>query len=91
MEAGVENLKEVLWSHGIIKAGGSLHPGGTPRTYFGPIRQLCKWRLQEEGGHNEVDFWNMYMVAQEVLQDAEPRKQAGPLVRCGGLALQVIC
>lgn len=65
----------------------SLHPRGT---YFGPIHQFRKRRLQEEGGHNEVDFWNMHMVAQKVLQDTESRKQAGALVRHGGLALQVI-
>ena len=91
MEVGVENLRELPSSRGIRKPGVSLHPGGIPGTYFGPIRQLCKWRLQEEAGHNEVDFRNMHMVAQKVLQDAEPGKCAGVLVRCRGLALQVIC
>lgn len=64
---------------------------GAPRTYFGPICQLCQWRLQEEGGHDEVDFRNMNMVGQKVAQDSEPRKQAGALVKHGRVALQVIC
>ena len=89
IEVAVESLKELSRSHGM-RPGMSLYPRGTPKTYFGPIRQLCKWRLQEEGGHNEIDFWNMHMVAQKVFQDAEPRKQAGALVRHGRVALQVI-
>lgn len=70
----MENLREPPWSHRIRKPGVSLQPRDTPGTYFGPICQLCKWRLQEEAGHNEVDFRNVHMVAQKVLQDSEPRK-----------------
>lgn len=65
-------------------------PSWGPRTHFGRSRQLCERRLQEEGGHDEVDLRNMDVVGQKAGQDAEPREQAGALLRLGGLALQVI-
>lgn len=61
-----------------------------PGAYLGPVHQLRERCLQEEGGHGEVDFWNMNMVGQKVTQDSEPRKQAGALVRRWRMALQVI-
>lgn len=66
------------------------HPVGALKTYFGPVRQLCEWCLQEEGGDDEVDLWNVDVVGQKVIQDTEPRKQAWALLRQWRLALQVV-
>lgn len=52
----------------------SLHPRPLEPTLGRPS---APWRcLQEEGGHGEVDFWNMNMVGQESLR-LGTRKQAG--------------
>lgn len=67
-----------------------LLPRGVPRTYSGPVSQLCKWCLEEEGAHDEVYFRNKNMVGQKVVQDPEAREQAGALVRHCRAALQVV-
>lgn len=74
-------MSETQVCHSILRS---------PGPYLGPVRQLCEGCLEEEGGHDEVDFWNMNMVGQKVAQDPEPRKQAGALVRRWRMALQVI-
>lgn len=86
----MESLRELPWSCSSRKSSVSLHPWRAPRTYFGPTRQLCEWRLEEEGGHNEVDFRNLNVVGQKVIQDSESGKQAGALVGLRRVALQVI-
>lgn len=85
----MESLRELPWSRGSRKPSVPLHPWAL-RTYFGPSCQLCERCLEEEGGHDEVDVRNVNMVGQQVVQDPESGKQAGALVGCGRMALQVI-
>lgn len=82
-----EGTALVMWQQKTQCVTPSL---GATRTYFGPTRQLCERRLEEEGGHDEVDFRNVNVVGQKVVQDPESRKQAGALVGRGRVALQVI-
>lgn len=77
-------------SHVAPESQGVTPSLGAQRTYFGPARELREWRLQEEGGHDEVGFWDVNVVGQKVAQDPEPGKQAGALVRRRRGALQVI-
>lgn len=65
--------------------------GQDQQSYLGCVCQLCHWHLQEEGAHDEVDFWDVHVVLQEVTQGAEPREQAGGLVGRRRVALQVVC